>query len=126
MTGARTRASAALLVLAVAACAPAEKPKPVAAAKPKPPEVDPRELCNVVAEVEDARARGSLDAVTTSLAQRAASSAEDRAAAFGAIFAIVDEQARWKAFKADRDEHPDSALGHLGECFTYAGWKMMD
>ncbi len=123
--------SAALLLLAAAglstpACAPAEKAQPAPVAKPKPPEVDPRALCTVLSEVEDARARGTLDALTASFAARAQEEPADREAAFGAMFAIVDEEARWKAFKADRDAHPESALGHLGECFTYAAWKMAD
>lgn len=116
----------ALFLLVTSACAPAEKEKPVEAAKPKPPEVDPRALCAVVAEVEDARARGSLDATVAALEARKAKDASDRAAAFGLLYAVPDDDARWKAFKADREQHPESALGHLGECFTYAAWKMAD
>lgn len=110
------------LALGVVACAPAEKVAPVAE-KPKPPEVDPRALCAVVSEVEDARARGTVDAVQAGLEQRAS---RDRAAAFGAMYSIVDEDARWKAFKAERAARPESVVGHLGECFTYASWKMAD
>lgn len=115
-----------LLLLVASACAPAEKEKPVEAAKPKPPEVDPRALCGVVAEVEDARARGTLDATVGALEARMAEDPADRAAAFGALYAIPDEQERWRAFKQDREEHPESALGHLGECFIYAAWKVPD
>lgn len=116
----------ALILSVASACAPAEKPTPVEAAKPMPPEVDPRALCAVVSEVEDARARGTLDATVAALEGRKASDPRDRAADFGLLYAIPDEQERWKAFKRDREEHPESALGPLGECFIYAAWKVPD
>lgn len=118
--------STALLV-GGAACAPAkpEVKAPVAPA-PKPPEVDPHRLCEVIARVEDSVYQGARAAVRTELEAAAAKDPKDRAAAFGALFAIDDDNARWKAFHADSEANPESGLGPLGECFVYASWKMPD
>lgn len=115
------------LCVGLVACSPAEPEvkKPVAA-KPAPPEVDPRRICEVIARVDDAEYRGAREEARQELEARAAADPKDRAAAFGAIFAIEDENERWKAFRADAEKHPASGIGPLGECFVYAGWKMHD
>lgn len=122
--GAAIVGSAALLAGLAAGCAtPVEpKPAPVAEVEAKP-DVDPRELCLVKAEIDDAMSRLELAEVRARYERDAAAS---RAARFGALLTIQNEQDRFRAFHDDSVANPNSAVGPLGECFVYAGWKMAD
>lgn len=116
--------SFAALSLGLGACTtpPAPVPEPIVVAKPKP-DADPAALCQIKAEVDDASSRLKLAEVRERLEREAL---VDRAAKFGALLAIGDEQERFKAFHDDAEKHPASAVGPLGECFVYAAWKMPD
>lgn len=83
----------------------------------------PREACQVKAEIEDAISRLRL------AEQRARYETDEeggRAARFGALLSIQNDQERFRAFHADGDANPQSVIAPLGECFVYAGWKMAD
>jgi tetratricopeptide (TPR) repeat protein len=100
-----------------------EAPPPAA---PPPPEVEAHALCGAVLAVDDAWARGTLEATRERFAQVEATNATDAVARFGARLAIEKENDSWQAFKADSEAHPDSVVRPLGECFVYARWKMAD
>lgn len=93
------------------------------ASRPKRPDADPAALCQIKAEIDDASSRLKLAEVRERLEREALI---DRAARFGALLAISDDQERFKAFHDDAGKNPDSAVGPLGECFVYASWKMPD
>lgn len=115
----------ALLGVSLFGCATAE-PEVKAPPPPAAPELDPQALCDAVADVEDARARGEIAAARNRFDERARVAPKDRVAAFASLYAIPDDQKRWKAFRADGERHQESAVAPLGECFTYADWKMAD
>ncbi|HEY4223930.1 MAG TPA: hypothetical protein VGO62_21390 [Myxococcota bacterium] len=127
LVSARTALLALACALALAACgtdAPAVKPAPTAVApKMAKADVEPQELCQVKAELEDASSRLKLADLRTRLEKTAAT---DRAAQFGALLAIDNDQDRFHAFHDDSLKNPQSAVGPLGECFVYAAWKMSD
>ena len=119
-----TRPLALVALTASTACtAPAPKPPPPAPVAEVKPEVDPAALCTVKAEIDDAASRLRLAELRAKLEHEAPA---DRAAQFGALLAIQNEQDRFHAFHNDGVAHPDSAVGPLGECFVYAAWKMGD
>lgn len=127
MTALRRVIAISVVCVSVSACmtaapAPAPPPAPIAPAKPKL-DVDPAELCQVKAEIEDAQSRLKLAEVRDRFDREAPVS---RAARFGSIMARSDEQERFKKFHDDAVANPKSPVGPLGECFVYAAWKMGD
>lgn len=113
--------------LACASVTPAPQAAPVAEpAAPPPPEVDAHRLCEVIREVEDAAYLGRRAAIQAQFDRDLEANPDDREAAFAALYAIENENARWKAFRKDAAAHPESAIGPLGECFVYAQWKVND
>lgn len=117
------------MVLAVCAalalaCETTPEITPAATSPPPPPsDVDGAALCQVVAEVEDAMERGRVRELRSALE---AAPSSDRAKRFGALFAVVNDQDRFRGFREDADQHPASGVAPLGQCFVYADWKMED
>lgn len=114
----------AAFTLALSACETTPPPPPAPPVKAPPPsDVDGAALCQVVAEVEDAVVQGRARELRDRLD---AAPPTDRAKRFGAIFAVTNEQERFRAFKEDGVQFPGSPVSPLGQCFVYADWKMED
>jgi tetratricopeptide (TPR) repeat protein len=79
-----------------------------------------------VAQVEDAWAKGEIATELARLEDRLSRDPGDRVASFASLYAVLDDQQRWRGFRADSGDFPESAVGPLGECFAYADWKMPD
>jgi hypothetical protein len=86
-----------------------------------PPELDAARLCRVLADVDDAAARGALGALRLRFETAPAG---DRHADFGAMLARQRNEERFSAFRDDEREHPQSPVGPLGECLIYSDWHM--
>jgi tetratricopeptide (TPR) repeat protein len=117
-------ASASVLGAATLGCeTPKAVEKKAAPVEAEKLDVDPAALCQVKAEIDDAASRLKLADLRTRLEKDAAT---DRAARFGALLSIQNEQDRFHAFHDDTEQNPKSGVGPLGECFVYAAWKMSD
>lgn len=109
---------------ALSGCAtPSPEPARAPVVVEEKPDVDARELCLVKAEIDDAASRLKLAELQARYERDAVAS---RAARFGSLLAIQNEQDRFHAFHDDGQKNPRSAVGPLGECFVYAAWKMSD
>jgi tetratricopeptide (TPR) repeat protein len=112
-------------------CASTEVKKDPAPPPPPAPtapviEASSSALCAMQLRVDDARARGTIDAVRDSLVKEAEAAPDDRVLVYGVARAIENDQARWKAYKALAERAPGSAVAALGSCEIYAMWKMDD
>lgn len=124
MRALRSAAPGLVLFAALAACETTPEPTPAPPVKALPPsDLDAAALCQRVAEAEDALASGQARELRDRLE---AAGPADRAKRFGAIFAIANDQDRFRAFKEDGAAFPQSPLSALGQCFVYAEWKMED
>lgn len=90
------------------------------------PQIDSHRLCQLVGEIEDAQFVGQRSSRRAEYQAAEASAPLDEAMAFAAIFAIDDEQSRWKAFHEASVRNPAGVVGALGECFVYNEWKLAD
>jgi tetratricopeptide (TPR) repeat protein len=91
---------------------------------PTPVALDGAALCAARAQIEDARARNTIEALRTTLIAKRRAAPNDPIAIYAALVSMEDEQARWKAFKGL--EGPLQPLRELGECEIYSSWKMQD
>ncbi len=78
-------------------------------------------VCQIVADADDAAARGGLVAFRLEAERRGA----DRHAVFARHLALATPEERFRAFHDELGERPDSVVGPLGECLVYAGWSRM-
>ncbi len=78
--------------------------------------------CAVIVDVDDAAARGNL---VPRRHDYEVAAVGDRHAAFGAMYALPTNEARFRAFHAEVLQTPTSSVGAFGECLVYASWPKM-
>ncbi|HEY1100354.1 MAG TPA: hypothetical protein VGF99_15555, partial [Myxococcota bacterium] len=85
-------------------------------------DLDVDRTCDVIVDVDDAAARGSLVPVRH---RYEVAARDDRTAAFGVMLAQPTPQERFRAVHAERASSPKSAVGPFGECLVYGSWPRM-
>ena len=109
------------LMLTSGCATPAEAPsKPATMTKP-PPALDVAKVCQIVADVDDAAARGGLVAYR----HEAERLGPETHASFAWRLSLATPEERFRAFHDELTSRPQSSTGKLGECLVYASWARM-
>lgn len=88
--------------------------------------IDDNGWCRIKFQIDEAAQRGQRLAERQKIAASLADNLRDTTTQFAAIWALDDEQERWRSFRELQADTKSAHVGYIGECLTYLDWGILD